>query len=57
MIMMMNKIEIFILNEYDDLNDMCKPRRMIYYWEKHKITPFELYDILNNIKGKLYIKI
>ena len=51
-------MKIKILIEYDDPNDIAKPPQIrIKEWREINLTPYELYMLLNNIKGDLFCRI
>ena len=50
------KIEILI--EYDDPNDIARPSQtVIKEWKEFDITPYELYELLNNVREGLFCRI
>ena len=49
---------IEILIKYDDPNDIARPpQTVIKEWKEFDMTPYGLYELLNNVKGDLFCRI
>lgn len=53
------KIEILI--KYDDPNDIARPPQTVIKewkeWKEFDVTPYELYELLSNVRGSLFCRI